>query len=408
MSHGRPLQSLGVSKLKVGMYTIQHEKMGGVLASKHTPGCCGHLVFQARRDILWIAYCWLHHFCNGCCLRAERGHQKMRFAHILIKLAIVICPFLFQGVYAHQCDSILDAKLLDQSSIKDQASADSAKSYSQCTKQSGSSGSSANLGVDGLSVGGSFKSATSSEQCAKTTSADASDYFRYQAQKGLKESAVQAWRDCMLKSENLQCWLEPNQAEDSVTLHLSWKNGSVRVPKVRSSQIINGFNAADMSRVVFQQDTPLYYGEQTHFVKRESEAKPVKIAVNAVLDDRIVYECSVGVPSILDSLRDPPGLSPQIVGSLLKECESVRHRTKLILQAASAPADILACAREAMQNNRTAPKSCEGLLSDNIKKKLYEDALGRYRATRSLHDAARGIAERLGPRYATQCEIEGY
>jgi hypothetical protein len=326
-------------------------------------------------------------------------------------LAIASCVFLMVNAHAQSCDAILDSRLLDESSVKNQSARDVAVAYSQCKKQGQGSSGGGHVGFKGFELGGSAASNSAMEDCSDASSQDISSYYHYAAQKGLKESAVQAWRDCMLNRENLQCWASPTTSEREVEINISWRNGSVNLPKVSSSPVTNGFVFGEtVKNTLVTKNADVPYGHQKFIVVRDDDRKPLRMAMNVLLDNRISYSCSVAVPPIVRDI--PKKASPQFIA----ECNSVLFRINAVLNPQSSPGftpisayprEILACASKTEVKPGAPlviPNACKEYAKNDQQRRMLENAVTQLHVLSGLRQEGLNLSKR----YGVDCPIPTY
>lgn len=328
--------------------------------------------------------------------------------------ALTLLLALVSAVTAHaqSCDDILDAKLLDQSSIRDQSSRDTAATYASCLKQNSGNSGGGTLKVGSVSLGGSAASSSALEDCKSQEQKDVQSYYHFAAQQGLKESAVEAWRACMLNREDLQCWPSPVSDAREVEITVSWKNGSVDLPKVTSAPIANGFVFGEsVKNVLIASNSTVPYGKQTFIVVRDDDEKPMRAIVNVLLSNRTSYSCSVAVPAKVRKI-DTAKATP----AFIQACNSVLTRINSVVAGPPGPGatsmrqyprELLACAAKMRTEQGTpapAPASCASLAQTDAQKRLLDNAAAQMRVLAGLQGEARYISQQHG----MECPVPAY
>jgi hypothetical protein len=343
---------------------------------------------------------------------------------LTISLLVAINP-----AFAQQCDNILNDKLLDQSSVKNQSAAAEASTFKTCS--SSSNNSSTNIGGSYDGIGGTLGDASENarQDCTQGSSSDSQSFFYFAAQKGLKDSVVEAWRQCMASRDNLQCWAAPTTDEREVEFHVSWKNGSTKLPQVTSAPISNGFVFGDdVGRQLLKPGTNVEYGERTFIVSRDDDKRPLRIALNVSLEQHQTFSCAASVPS--KTHRVVKRATPQFIA----ECNSVLDRMGDAAQkpvgtntssvpmppppGGNAPGagyqtppplsrEALACAYETTVDsteNLKTPKGCQKFLSDPALRLQLENAAAKIKALSGLKIEAQNLTKR----YGVECPTPAY
>lgn len=321
------------------------------------------------------------------------------------KFFLICLSFLLTSLaHSHPCDSILDSKLLDESSVKNQTDRKAASAYKRCMKQSSGSSSSGQIGVEEIEIGGNSASSSAMEDCTNASNNEVSSYYYYAAQKGLKESAVEGWRSCMLNSENLQCWPSPKNDPREFVINVSWKNGSLKLPKVVTSPITNGFVFGEtVKNVLLPTGVEVPYGSQSIIVVRDVDNKPVSMVLNVLHEDRVSYSCSIAVPPLVHAVPK------QASANFIAECNSVLHRIAVSksAQVSSYPPEIVACASKAKFDQGKivdVPTACKSFLSDDKQRRMLDNTAAWMRTIESLKAEGQGLSEK----YGIDCPIPTY
>lgn len=183
--------------------------------------------------------------------------------------------------------------------------------YIKQNSSSNSSGGSAGVSWGPFGASGSLSEATTtanalteeqynlwkSDSCSSEERTRESAAMEFVAQRSVAESAVTAWRDCMINREGLSCWAEPSGEEDAMLI-VNWRRLSTS-----SGEIVNSYISGATARwknkndeEILPSNFKLGPGRLSIFIDRTGK-NPVSMLINLVHDGS-GHSCTALVPKI--------------------------------------------------------------------------------------------------------------
>lgn len=246
-----------------------------------------------------------------------------KLMHIRVGI-VLICGLLIpalvflpadRALAVDDCSAILNPALLNKTTNQSSTSSAEATRNWLCAASlseannynsssvSGSGG--GKLDVFGLfGIGGQGAGSTSTtegqfqawkqQNCVQNDYSKNKSAFEYYAQQALAPAAIEAWRECKLRQQSLNCWISPHGNDTQIEFHYNWNSREIDLPVIQDFNVTRG---ASVPQPLRQRGEKVFIGESTALVSRVP-TQDTFINLNIVRSQRFADSCTAYVPRV--------------------------------------------------------------------------------------------------------------